>query len=425
LCLRRCQRVTNNLKSRATALAPAKAHVVDVNVNRPSGLSIQVPPRSSSLAGTTVIHVPAGDNRDSWIYSSCSPPATPSQPWTGVRNPSPKQNLFRRQFDPYLPKRRLDLAMTSPPLSPTTETADALNIPSVWKELSTTCPDEKEFGGDSTSDTEQAVLSTDSINDILTALENLTSHFPSTTLQPDTPCILAIRSQLAPPSTVNQQSKPSNGLHPPLFLGHPSADVIVRRRKTTNFSKPRRSPSTATSKSCPAPRSTQLATVQDFHLPHSTHQVTLPPPDMHALHRIFPKSSKFMCSSLYANILAHIFVTSLSTPHKLPRSLKKRRDTPYWPTTGVPSKAADVLGIPGLGIAYPQAPKEDGVRSEQVSRLVEVLRKSITCLISSIDSESYPEDSELTGLKAELGSLFIKSLEEVVRSCEMSSYHSF
>lgn len=413
------------MKSRATALAPAKAHVVDVNANCPSGLSIQVPPRSSSLAGTTIIHVPADDNRDSWMYSSYSPPATPSQLWTGDRNPSPKQNLFRRQFDPYLPKRRLDLAMTSPPFSPTTETADAFTDPPVWKEPSTTCPDEKAYGGHSTSDTERAVLSADSINDILTALENLTSHFPSTTLQPDTPCILAIRSQLAPQSTGSQPSKPSNGIHSPLFLNHPAADAIVRRRKTTNFSKPRRLPSSATSKSCPTPRNTQLTTSQDFHLPHSNPQGTLSPPEMQALHRIFPKGSKFMRSTLYANILAHIFVSSLSTPYQAPKSPKKRRDTPYWPTTDVPSKAADVLGIPGLGIMYPSAPNEDGVWSERVSRLAEVLRKSITCLVSSIDPESCQEDSEFTGLGAELGSLFIKSLEEVVRSCEMSSYHSF
>jgi len=132
-----------------------------------------------------------------------------------------------------------------------------------------------------------------------------------------------------------------------------------------------------------------------------------------------------MRSTLYANVLAHIFVTSLLIPYPPPRPVRKRRDTPYWPTTDAPSKAADILGIPGVGSAYPQTPKEDGYWNERVSRLAEVLRKSITRLISTMDPESFQGESEFIGLRAGFEPLFIKSLEEVVRSCEMSAYGYF
>lgn len=132
-----------------------------------------------------------------------------------------------------------------------------------------------------------------------------------------------------------------------------------------------------------------------------------------------------MRSSLYANILAHIFVTSLATLKQAPRTLKKRRDTPYWPATDIPSKATDVLGIPSLDTAYNQSTNADGVWSGRVSRLTGVLQKSIASLISSMDPDNSQDASEFGGLGAELGLLFIKSLEEVVRSCEMSPYGSF
>jgi hypothetical protein len=127
-----------------------------------------------------------------------------------------------------------------------------------------------------------------------------------------------------------------------------------------------------------------------------------------------------MRSSLYAYILAHIFVTSLSTStgNETPRFPKKRRDTPYWPSTDVPSKAADVLGM-----ACFHSPNEDGDFSRRVEDVKERLRKAIARLIEEMDSDSYRGMVE--GSEAAFGLLFIKSLEEVVRSCEMDAYWSF
>jgi hypothetical protein len=124
-----------------------------------------------------------------------------------------------------------------------------------------------------------------------------------------------------------------------------------------------------------------------------------------------------MRSSLYAYILAHIFVTSLSTSpgHETPRFPKKRRDTPYWPTTDVPSKAADLLGI-----AYHLPVNEDIDFCIRVEGLKEKIRKAIANLVQDMEV-----DGARQGFDAGMGLLFIKSLEEVVRGCETDAYQSF
>jgi hypothetical protein len=124
-----------------------------------------------------------------------------------------------------------------------------------------------------------------------------------------------------------------------------------------------------------------------------------------------------MRSSLYAYILAHIFVTSLSTPpgHETPRFPKKRRDTPYWPATDVPSKAADLLGI-----AYHQPVNEDIDFNNRVEGVKDRIRKAIAGLAEEMEVHGCRE-----GFDAGVGLVFIKSLEEVVRGCEVDAYRSF
>lgn len=128
-----------------------------------------------------------------------------------------------------------------------------------------------------------------------------------------------------------------------------------------------------------------------------------------------------MRSSLYAYILAHIFATSLSTTtsNDTPRFPKKRRDTPYWPTTDVPSKAADVLGI--AYIQSPSGPNEEVDFSRRVDDVKDRLRKAITSLVEEMEYDGLGDET----FDARVGLLFIKSLEEVVRSCEMDAYRSF
>lgn len=98
---------------------------------------------------------------------------------------------------------------------------------------------------------------------------------------------------------------------------------------------------------------------------------------------------------------------------------KKRRDTPYWPANGIPSKAADVLGIPGLGIAYSSDNGEnsdrdvDGEWKARVDRLEERLRRSIRRLVGGMGGEVQEGELEL---------VVIKCLEEVVRGCEVACW---
>lgn len=315
-----------------------------------------------------------------------------------------------------MPKRRLDLAMTSPPDSPTHGSSESFGAAPAWQIPIYAEPETYDCQG--TDD--QTGLSADTINEILVSLEHLTSHVPSGTLQPDTPCILAIRTQLAPSS---QQASPSNALFSSCFPRQfaPQPEPTLNRRKTTNFSKPRRNPSSATSKSCPVPRNLAPPTpsLPNLHIPHSTPQspeaFQLPPIDTQPLHRIFPKSSKFMRTSLYAYILAHIFVSSLSTTAETPRFPKKRRDTPYWPSTDVPTKAAHVLGI-----AFSHTSNKDTDFSKRIEALEDKIRTAISSLVEEMEVDGSQE-----GVKAGLGLYFIKSLEEVVRGCEMDAYRSF
>ena len=137
-----------------------------------------------------------------------------------------------------------------------------------------------------------------------------------------------------------------------------------------------------------------------------------------------------MRSSLYAYILAHIFVSELESSPAPPdvsaqigkeRLQKKRRDTPYWPSAGIPAKAADVLGIPGLGIAHLfEKGEEDGDSNgkwkERVDRLSARLRRSIRRLVEGMGGEVQ---------EGELGMVVIKCLEEVVKGCEMDFWNGF
>ena len=135
-----------------------------------------------------------------------------------------------------------------------------------------------------------------------------------------------------------------------------------------------------------------------------------------------------MRSSLYAYILAHIFVSELGnspSPSNLDMNAqrgsarqKQRRDTPYWPSAGIPAKAADVLGVPGLGIAYLFEKGEDGDEEwrSRVERLGQRLRRSIRRLVEGMGGEVQ---------EGELGMVVIKCFEEVVRGCEMDSWNGF
>ena len=81
----------------------------------------------------------------------------------------------------------------------------------------------------------------------------------------------------------------------------------------------------------------------------------------------------------------------------------------------MPSKAADVLGI-----AFHQPVNEDIDFISRVEGAKDRIRKAIASLVEEMEVDGVRE-----GFDAGVGLLFIKSLEEVVRGCEMDAYRSF
>jgi len=256
--------LTDGSQACATVVAPAKAHVIEVNVKHLSGLSIEVPPRSSSLGGTTFIPSTDGDNRGCWIDSYYSPPATPFAQSEDEHNGA-RHISFKRKFDFPMPKRRLDLAMTSPPVSPTNFRPDS-NAFGTQPPMSTIQAEiyKIQDSNVSTSDiSDPQILSGDSVNEIIMGLEDMSYNFPSTMLVPDSPAISSIRHRKSsktsiPPTQLQPPTPPTPpALGSPFSNNFPRDDKSIRRRQTTNFSRPPRPPSTATTKTYPPIRQTQ------------------------------------------------------------------------------------------------------------------------------------------------------------------------
>lgn len=81
----------------------------------------------------------------------------------------------------------------------------------------------------------------------------------------------------------------------------------------------------------------------------------------------------------------------------------------------MPSKAADLLGI-----AYHQPVNEDIDFNNRVEGVKDRIRKAIAGLAEEMEVHGCRE-----GFDAGVGLVFIKSLEEVVRGCEVDAYRSF
>ncbi|KAE8443689.1 hypothetical protein EG329_001461 [Mollisiaceae sp. DMI_Dod_QoI] len=408
----------------ATALSPSKAHVIDlrVNLNHPSNLSLRIPKRSSSLMGTSL---PENNFWDTFG----TPPITPAGPWDGDLKMFPKTPSLDHNINLQLPNR-LDPTMPSPPLSPhgsPTVLASAMTGSSTKADALHLYPlDYDEQWPLPPSNSSPPLLA-----DIIGSLEALTIGFPSSILLPDSPCISVIRSQnmypCSPPA-MDQCTTSSATLKSP--FGHefprPPSYQPAGDPKTTNFPPHQKDFSSSTTNSLLPPYH-HVQTMQPSSLPISAAPTCLYLPDLSSLQRIFPQTSDFMRSALYAHIVAHIFVTSLSPPMKKlqPSCLSgRRRDTPHWTSSPLSLKAASVLGIPHQD----SDPTGDSAEKQlqfkvRIQALQQTLRKCIYYLISVMDSTLGIEDTtELddSGPGFSNGKLFIRTLEEVVRNCEGS-----
>lgn len=111
----------------------------------------------------------------------------------------------------------------------------------------------------------------------------------------------------------------------------------------------------------------------------------------------------------------------MSTKHKIPRVSKKRRDTPYWPTTDEPRKAADVLGI---GNKHMTSGNENVNEGGDFVKRVEGVKERVRMAIKECVEEMEGNGGKEEGMEGALG-LFIRGLEEVVRACETDTYRYF
>ncbi|PVH74697.1 hypothetical protein DL98DRAFT_519137 [Cadophora sp. DSE1049] len=385
--------IGENVLACATAVSPAKAHVVEVNINRLSDESL--PPRVSSLNAPFSANLPVG--RYSWASSDDSPPDTPTGEWEFDDGRSPckePQWIF--------PSRRFDLAMNSPPMSPKVfpdppaASRFSYSVISVGIETDEDANMASRWSLDSTSSEEKSNI------DIMTDLEDIVSGFPSNMLLPDTPCISEIRLSLG-------NANPEHSSHDTSYLTHEPRTYFTNlndRKSVANFSRPRRTNQLTSSRSTPMVQAT--AWRSSYISSSSTIQpaARLPTPDLAPLSRIFPNSSEYARLALYAHIIAYTFLTSLPTPSPQLENLpRRRRDTPYWTTSH--------LGHPRMSNSHFHT-NESSLQS-RIFDLQSKLRKCIFRLMNNMDSSICQASGDG---RAEL---MLRAVEEVVRASEKLS----
>ncbi|ESZ93199.1 hypothetical protein SBOR_6431 [Sclerotinia borealis F-4128] len=398
----------------ATALAPARAHVVQVNNKQSPRLSITIPGRSSSATRSK------------------------HSDFSALRKLTSRSPIKTSLIG--------DLAMSSPPASP--EEPASNKFPN----------NNQQKAAGSPVDPSPTPASPDTILDIVAAIDECTSNFPTKMLLADTPCISSIRSHLKATSTTSASKSSSHHLIPPP-PPPPTTNFNQTRPKGLNRrNRPQKiclSPTTKTRSLTSQIPTTPPSTPPfspDFSLssfPSSTNPPTTFKPsnqpsilptfayqlaaaNLQPLHTIFPISSDFLRSALYAHILAYIFLQSLPSTHGNPHaahlpshahinhhaashSLRKQRSVPqsfssYHSTSivGIPAKAASTLGLSSSTSTrrYPGAPTQN-------KRIELNLRSCIGKLLKGMEGRV---DAQVG--KAEVEGWVLRSLIEVVRGCE-------
>jgi hypothetical protein len=312
-------------------------------------------------------------SRDSWFSFVDSPPITPATLVPKSDNPL-QDSPFSRDTQSYLPRRRLDLAMTSPPLSP--EPANLTPSYTSTPEMMNT----QHFDDQSwplISNTSQ-----ETTDEILSSLEECTTNFPSTMLLLDNPCIISIRSKLSRASS--QRDK-------------------YRRPKTPEHLM------------APFPLSSSYSS----HRPSGN---TMPQPNLQPIRNIFPTSSRTMQAALYAHLLSYIFLTSedlnsADTSKQGKRKTLHRRST----SSQISPGAADVFEGAFSRDSYISLNTSEFERAKKLQSLQEDVRKCIYCLISVMDETLGMESMmgpDSDDIESSSGMVFLRSLVEVVRTSE-------
>ncbi|TAQ88674.1 hypothetical protein B7494_g2999 [Chlorociboria aeruginascens] len=346
----RASRSRDDLYAYATALPKGKAQVVEVNKN--PGLSIMIPPRSSSLPllGSRPQTPNYGREsrmgfRDSYSYVS----DTSSQ----EGDTTPKQRRSKTPVRPHataiytlhvIPPTTLSSKIFSCSLSSSISTPfDRTTNPTTL----TFCP-----------------------------IPRLATKSLSTLLFIDAQSTAATSCTSAPsPRSCRNPSSSTDKIYP--LFSTPS----------------------------PAHKSTSTSSALFSSLPQNTTLTT----NLRPLRRIFPHTSDFLRSALYAHIIGYSYTTSLANFSPHPSSLLHASSSS--PNINIPFKAADTFGIPSGAVITPapRTPDEDFV-TIRIRHLEERLRGCIARLVTAMKG-SGASRYEDKGIDVR----FLRSLVEVVK----------
>lgn len=371
----------------ATALAPSKAQVVEVAGSKNLGLSIQIPPRSSSLGTKRSDVLMARMNRESWAsfgeYDTAQLPSVSfNSPARGPRSEN------HAEWSPSRAEGKPNVAMTSPPMSPAISNdgifvSETLANPIITSEL----PHDG-----------------DSLHMMISALENHITCFPSNMLLSDSRCTAALRGYLHTHCDTRANLSHEQYSAPPSPALSDDSMFLFQDHEGT------RSP-------------TIPCFNQTSHVIRGLSLQALP--NLEPLRRIFPQTSKFMRSALYAHVLAYFFVCTLSasnqtqTPtHTNPQSISRRPNSARChrtSTISIPSKAATLLGM--FQTSSHNNKEEIGYQFVSATAIIEdQLHKHISTLVSEMEGTYV--SLKRGGRVRYISAILLRSLVEIVRAGE-------
>ena len=322
----------------------------------------------------------------------------------------------------------VDLARTSPPLTPTGNSGWHSPLQSLARhhQVTSDACSSQSFqtlsGKVGTLNPSQGLLS-----NIISDLEYAILSFPSVMLLPDAHCIPAIRSHLYQCSAGVGKITTVASLYPNQVDWRPERTIDTGQHEDGNRSKLRRSLSLSTLstfgtvlESCPGTNT------------HTSRYELSPAPHFsitngdRTLYTIFPKSTPFHRAAAYSHILAYTFLTTLTSPRP---DLQSSEIAPIFTTTShaLPSKVVKVLGAPPMTARPARVEIRDGyailveggsgVDMDRIELLLGRTKDCIGWLLSEMEA---PDPGNVNRKELTVNALILRALVEVVKGCEQN-----
>lgn len=394
-------------------MAPAKAQVVNVNSTRASRWSIEIPPRSSSLARISSRFIDDEGRKSRMSFHESPSLIDRLGAWESPTQRS-KTSAQRTFSFPPIPPLPIDPATNSPPDSPQEYTTKGL-IPDTPPRTS-----QIQRNIEFPDSPPRSVTPSDLLDDIISALKESTSGFPSTMLLPDTPCIAAIRSVLQQayclkPSSMNFPSPPS-ACGTSMSWHSDEVDSVCQQNSAATSLPPRSSDAISDANNTSfldfqldSPPAEEDEPCWEFPFPSTKL-------DLGPFRNIFPHTSDFMRSALYAHVLAYHFITT----HDTSQSSHSSFDVPFYTTNsqGPPSKAASTLGLASSAKLARIINMDSSGLMIRPMDLEGSLLSCISQLMGGMEGRVSKHNKEATAVDR----AFVRALVEVVKGCEERSW---